>query len=489
MAARREVYFILEEHNHNEKTRTISAYEAFIVRQKLTPKRRLAARRSLLPLIVAAAAMLVLCWAAVYHGTTEQTVRVSVNGEAVGVVAEQAEAETMVEDVLRQYGAEFGFPVQSKDEITYETLRIRIEDRVPLTQAGLTAAITPYVDGYALAIGEQVIFKVASLEVLDEVLQAYTDHYTQAGDSKTVESAEIQDSYAKLAMELPPQEVVSKEDALNRLLQGGGEVVNHTVTAGESLWIIARKNNTTVEEILQANEGLTEDSMIHPGQTLNLNEERPFLTVVAKGVSVQEEVIPYTVVTREDNGVTPGGSVIRQAGVTGVKNVTYAFVEKNGRTIEKEVIEEKVVSEPVDQIVARGPAVIAVSVVASRGSGNVSGIGWPLSGNITSYFGGGRRHTGIDIDGYTGQPFYAAGAGTVSAAGWMGSYGYCILVDHGDGVSTRYAHASQLLVRAGDKVTKGQNIGLVGSTGRSTGSHLHFEIIINGGAVNPLNYL
>ncbi|MDR1961522.1 MAG: peptidoglycan DD-metalloendopeptidase family protein [Gracilibacteraceae bacterium] len=270
---------------------------------------------------------------------------------------------------------------------------------------------------------------------------------------------------------------------------GGSTVTQHTVQDGESLWVIARKNDMLVEDILKVNEGLTEDSMIHPGQVLNLSEDHPTLTVVAKGTSTTEEVIPYTVVTREDNSVNPGASVVQQAGVTGVKNVTYSFVEKNGRTVEKEIVAEEIVSQPVDQIVARGPSVVTVSVASSRGSGNVSGIGWPISGNITSYYGGARRHTGIDIDGETGQPFYAAGAGTVSSAGWMGSYGYCILIDHGDGVTTRYAHASQLLVTAGDKVTKGQNIGLVGSTGRSTGSHLHFEIIINGNAVNPLNYL
>ncbi|MDR1070163.1 MAG: peptidoglycan DD-metalloendopeptidase family protein [Gracilibacteraceae bacterium] len=466
-----------------------SAFEAFAASQRSLLKKRGAARRGFLPLIVTAVAFLILCYTSIYYGTTEQTVRVSINGQIVGVVAEQTEAEAMVEAALRHYSEEYGLSVLSKDEVSYESLRIRIEDRTPLTQENVTAAITPYVNGYALAIGEQVLFKVASAEILDDVLQSYMDHYIQPGESKVVETAEIQDSFAKLAMELHPQEVTPKDEALDRLLLGGGVVSRHTVQAGESLWIIARKNDMTVEDILKSNDGLTEDSMIHPGQELYLNEERPFLTVVATGVSVQEEVIPYTVVTSEDKSVTPGSSVIRQAGVTGVKNVTYSFVEKNGRTVEKEVIEEEIVSEPVDQIVARGPAVIAVSVASSRGSGNVSGIGWPLSGNITSYFGGGRRHTGIDIDGVTGQPFYAAGTGTVSSAGWMGSYGYCILVDHGDGVTTRYAHASQLLVKAGDKVTKGQNIGLVGSTGRSTGSHLHFEIIINGNAVNPLNYL
>ncbi|MDI6880631.1 MAG: M23 family metallopeptidase, partial [Desulfitobacteriaceae bacterium] len=83
----------------------------------------------------------------------------------------------------------------------------------------------------------------------------------------------------------------------------------------------------------------------------------------------------------------------------------------------------------------------------------------------------------------------AAAAGTVVSAGWDGGYGKMILIDHGNGVMTRYAHSSQLLVSVGQRVAKGQTIGLVGVTGNTTGPHLHFEVISNGSTLNPLSYL
>jgi murein DD-endopeptidase MepM/ murein hydrolase activator NlpD len=122
---------------------------------------------------------------------------------------------------------------------------------------------------------------------------------------------------------------------------------------------------------------------------------------------------------------------------------------------------------------------------------------WPTTSNlITSYFGyrvhpiyrTTRFHSGIDIGAPYGAPIYAAEAGKVILASYYDGYGNCIIIDHGDGVSTLYAHCSSIIVKVGQYVSKGQIIGYVGSTGNSTGPHLHFEVRINGNPVNPLNY-
>lgn len=113
---------------------------------------------------------------------------------------------------------------------------------------------------------------------------------------------------------------------------------------------------------------------------------------------------------------------------------------------------------------------------------------WPTNQkHINQYYK--WRHTGIDVKGTTTDATYAVDAGIVTFAGWNKSgYGNMILVDHGNGMVTRYAHHSKMYVKVGDQVTKGQTIGMVGSTGRSTGPHLHFEIYMNGKRVNPLEY-
>lgn len=127
-------------------------------------------------------------------------------------------------------------------------------------------------------------------------------------------------------------------------------------------------------------------------------------------------------------------------------------------------------------------------------TGSVSGL--PVNGRITSGFGYRihpikkvrRMHTGIDISASSGTPIGAAGGGEVVYSGWRGGYGNCVMIDHGKGKSTLYAHMSRINVSVGKVVARNATIGWVGSTGLSTGPHLHYEVRINGKPVNPLNY-
>ena len=125
------------------------------------------------------------------------------------------------------------------------------------------------------------------------------------------------------------------------------------------------------------------------------------------------------------------------------------------------------------------------------GAPSAAGLVWPVSGPITSGFGmrWGRMHEGIDIAGSSGTPIAAAAAGTVILAGWSGGYGNLVVVDHGGGISTAYAHNSSIAVTVGQTVGQGTVLAGMGTTGHSTGVHCHFEVRVNGAAVNPLNYL
>jgi murein DD-endopeptidase MepM/ murein hydrolase activator NlpD len=116
---------------------------------------------------------------------------------------------------------------------------------------------------------------------------------------------------------------------------------------------------------------------------------------------------------------------------------------------------------------------------------------WPAQGAITSPFGRrwGRAHTGVDIDAPAGSPIIAAQAGTVILAGWKNGYGNTVIIDHGHGISTLYAHQSKLGVRTGEEVTQGQFLGKVGSTGNVTAPHLHYEVHVGGVPRNPMPWL
>jgi murein DD-endopeptidase MepM/ murein hydrolase activator NlpD len=127
----------------------------------------------------------------------------------------------------------------------------------------------------------------------------------------------------------------------------------------------------------------------------------------------------------------------------------------------------------------------------SSATPSAAGLIWPVQGVLTSPYGmrWGRMHEGIDIGAPTGTPIYAAAGGTVNYAGWEGGYGNLTLIDHGNGLATAYGHQSRFAVSSGQTVSRGQLIGYVGSTGHSTGPHVHFEVRVNGVPNDPLNYL
>ena len=140
-------------------------------------------------------------------------------------------------------------------------------------------------------------------------------------------------------------------------------------------------------------------------------------------------------------------------------------------------------------------ASLASRIQTSQSSSSVvpssSGLVWPVSGPVTSGFGWrwGRMHEGIDIAVPTGTPVVAAASGRVIVAGWMGGYGNLVVVDHGGGLATAYGHNSSFAVGSGSTVSQGQTIAYAGSTGNSTGPHVHFEVRVNGSPVDPLGYL
>jgi murein DD-endopeptidase MepM/ murein hydrolase activator NlpD len=137
----------------------------------------------------------------------------------------------------------------------------------------------------------------------------------------------------------------------------------------------------------------------------------------------------------------------------------------------------------------------ALAQGVSRGSGN-GPLEWPCDGGVVSGFGyrthpisgTSRMHTGVDINCSYGQPIYAAGDGVVLEAGSRGGYGNAVVIDHGDGLATLYAHQSELAASSGQQVSTGDVIGYVGSTGYSTGPHLHWEVWVNGTPVDPMGY-
>jgi murein DD-endopeptidase MepM/ murein hydrolase activator NlpD len=166
-----------------------------------------------------------------------------------------------------------------------------------------------------------------------------------------------------------------------------------------------------------------------------------------------------------------------------------AALSREEATLSALIRSRQLSAEAADRPSSNGGGGAAANVPAARSSG--SGLAWPTNGSVTSGFGyrWGSLHAGIDIANGTGTPIRAAKGGTIILAGWNGGYGNCIVIDHGGGLSTLYGHMTRLRASEGQRVGQGDLIGDMGSTGNSTGSHLHFETRVNGSPRDPTGYL
>jgi murein DD-endopeptidase MepM/ murein hydrolase activator NlpD len=184
--------------------------------------------------------------------------------------------------------------------------------------------------------------------------------------------------------------------------------------------------------------------------------------------------------------------------LVGAKGDLSSKQQQKLQDISKLTEEQQAQANEIDGLRASSAALTAriQAAQAGRQGGSTStpssaGLVWPVSGPVTSPFGWrwGRMHEGIDIGVGTGTPIKAAASGTVIYCGWESGYGNLTVIDHGGNLATAYGHQSSIAVACGQHVDQGQVIGAVGSTGHSTGPHLHFEVRVNGSPVDPLGYL
>ena len=198
------------------------------------------------------------------------------------------------------------------------------------------------------------------------------------------------------------------------------------------------------------------------------------------------EEVDYNIVLEEDPDEEVGYNYVRQQGEKGINSITTGIVYINGEKTEEVVTAFETLKEPVDEI-----AVAGTKKNESKAVKFDSGFSFPLPSGVweLSCPYGKDGHKGVDLRAPRNTPISAAASGKVIEAKYKGSYGNCVVIDHGNGIKTLYAHASTLCVSEGDYVSAGDVISLVGSTGNSTGYHLHFEIYVGDKRVNPQKYI
>lgn len=206
---------------------------------------------------------------------------------------------------------------------------------------------------------------------------------------------------------------------------------------------------------------------------------------------VTDSSIAYETVTEKTDELIIGDSAVVTEGKEGTRRITESVTFINGVEVAREQLSNEVVSEPVKKVVRIGTARTKASA-SEKQYAKSTGFLFPLpkgSWTVTSYYGDGRGHQGMDLGANKGVSVFAVADGTIISAGWNGAYGYCVEIKHSDGLVTLYGHASSLCVSVGDSVSAGDVIAKVGSTGRSSGNHLHFEVIKGGVNVDPAPYI
>ena len=415
--------------------------------------------------------------------------QVTYDGQDLGIVSSRRAAEKVVaelEDVTRATTGDGGYTVDTA-LLTAETgvfpRRELISDDEFEETLSDTLGVVDY--AYVLYVDSEKVVATTRSGALEDLLEQLKLGYETADtvNAYFAEEVDIRQEYVESSYVMNLGYIA---EILNETKEGE---VTYTVTAGDSYYSIAAKYDMSVDDLMKLNVGY-DPKILRVGDVLTISNAVPYLTVVNVERQRYVQDVPYEVEYTDDASMYQGEYKVTSPGVYGKADMTANVTYINGEETEREVVASVTLSQPVTEQQLRG--------TKERPTWYPTGsFGWPCNGSLTSRFGyrnlnlrgASNYHRGIDIANRYGTSIYASDGGTVTYSGWMGGYGYLIIIDHGNGYQTYYGHNSSLVAAKGEKVHKGQLIARMGSTGRSTGNHCHFGIKLNGTFLNPLNYL
>jgi len=343
--------------------------------------------------------------------------------------------------------------------------------------------------GYEFKVDGDVWFVLENKDEIHRMLEVYKNKYmSNIDDNAQVRSIEFDQDIEITEIELEEEVFISVNEAEAMINENVEEAVFYTVVSGDSFWMIAEESDIPLSKLIELNPDMNPER-IWPGNKIMFTPADPKLDITVKFQNTLVEPLEFVTEYVQDNSLYASQRVTVKDGVEGQVRVTYDITMVNGYSTSVEVLNEEVLLEPVTRVVRVG-----TKRTLTRSSQTNFGV---VTGRLTSGFGyrkdpisGVRKfHNAIDIAAPRGTPVYAYTNGKVVTAGWGNMTGNYVVVDHGSGLRTKYLHLSSISVSVGQTVTVGQKLGGVGTTGYSTGNHLHFEVTKNGVAVNPLLYL
>ncbi len=426
-----------------------------------------------------------------YANSLNYAVKLTVNGRFLGYIENEQvyyDAEDILKDRINYLGSNEDILVEPEYSIEL------IENKNTLTKYQVADKMLEYSDlsvDYAYGFYLNGVFMGAMFDntevkaTLQGILNKYQTLYP---DAEISFADRIECETAGLYLS---ESIIDTDWLISQLTSTKTGAGYYIVVEGDTHETIGSKLALTQAQLELMNPGF-KDMPLRAGDRIKSREEIPFLSVNVTVVENYDTYVDYNTEYYNDNSLYMGVTRVTTEGVDGINNVTAKVTYVNSFETNRQVMTSRVVSRPVTERIAQGTKPTPESIYSPEDAGYGKYI-WPTEGGhiseLTHWDGGYAGHVGIDIVAYYGAPIFAGASGTVTYAGWNSGYGNCVIIDHGNGYSTLYAHNSQIYVTVGQEVTQGEFIAAMGETGIVTGTHLHFEVRYGLEKLNPINYL
>lgn len=436
----------------------------------------------------------VLCcaflWSLISYGTSlNYVISVDYLGTPIGTIEKESDFSAAQQIVLRrlsytdedyQISFQRAFRLELSDGTKPCLTATQLADRM------LQCADIELCTGYGVYVGEEFFGAVSSTEPIQDALAEALSEY-----SLMLEADIDSIGYAK---EIRFEEGtflannLTDADALAKKLTAKTETSRtYTVQQGDTIYGIANRFTTDADTLREMNPEL--EDLPETGTRISVPIISHFIPIVYKKTAKLTSFIDFDTVEIETMTLPIGTKRTLTPGVRGEKLNTVQITYTDGAESDRKVMRTQLMAEPINEEIGVGiyEAHPLSTQTVMTGSGRFS---WPLDGGyVSDPFGAGRNHSGIDLAAPAGTSIYAADDGVVSVSRLSPSYGNYIIIDHSDGMQTLYAHCSLLIAAVGQEVKRGQCIALVGTTGNSTGNHLHFEVRVDGMRFDPALFL
>lgn len=408
---------------------------------------------------------------------------VSIKDQPVAVVPTKKDFEKVLAGVQSKWGRLYSKEIKLNDipSFSLKVLPKRMISTPTEVANAIEANTNLLIAASGISVNGEVVAVLRDANEAQEALDAIKSKYSsQKAGEEVVFSNEVKvvNTFAL------PDIMLGASKAVDYLTKNIDADKEYMVKMGDTLWNIAEDNNMAVEKLCELNPQIQDD--IYPGQVIKLATPNCLVNVKTIQYLEAKEETPFETKFESDDKGYRGDRKVVAKGKTGKKELTMQLIKQNGVEVGRVILNENVISQPKTEVIAIGTKVRSGSSGASTGIFRV-----PAFGSVTSRFGfrWGRIHEGIDISGNVGDAIYAADGGTVIFSGAEGGYGNLVKIDHGNGYITYYGHNKKNLVKVGQKISKGAKIAELGSTGNSTGPHVHFQVMKSGSPVDPLKYL